>query len=62
MHRCLQRRRRDPVEDEDTAQAFGGKYKGRYLGTLGDIGCVSLDAAWASETASKLNKDLKNLF
>ncbi len=29
---------------EDTAQAFGGKYKGRYLGTLGDIGCVSLDA------------------
>ncbi len=29
---------------EDTAQAFGGKYKGKYLGTLGDIGCVSLDA------------------
>lgn len=29
---------------EDTAQAFGGKYKGRYLGTLGDIGCISLDA------------------
>lgn len=29
---------------EDTAQAFGGKYKGKYLGTWGDIGCVSLDA------------------
>ena len=29
---------------EDTAQAFGGKYRGRYLGTLGDAGCVSLDA------------------
>lgn len=29
---------------EDTAQAFGGKYKGKYLGTIGDIGCVSLDA------------------
>jgi len=29
---------------EDTAQAFGGKYKGKYLGTLGDVGCVSLDA------------------
>ncbi|MEI6168201.1 MAG: DegT/DnrJ/EryC1/StrS family aminotransferase [bacterium] len=29
---------------EDTAQAFGGKYKGQYLGTIGDIGCISLDA------------------
>jgi len=29
---------------EDTAQAFGGKYRGKYLGTLGDFGCVSLDA------------------
>ncbi len=29
---------------EDAAQAFGGKYKGKYLGTLGDAGCVSLDA------------------
>lgn len=29
---------------EDTAQAFGGKYKGKYLGTWGDLGCVSLDA------------------
>jgi len=29
---------------EDTAQAFGGKFHGKYLGTCGDIGCVSLDA------------------
>lgn len=29
---------------EDAAQSFGGKYKGKYLGTVGDIGCVSLDA------------------
>lgn len=29
---------------EDAAQAFGGKYQGKYLGTIGDIGCVSLDA------------------
>ncbi|MCA1810308.1 MAG: DegT/DnrJ/EryC1/StrS family aminotransferase, partial [Lentisphaerae bacterium] len=29
---------------EDAAQAFGGKYKGRYLGAIGDLGCVSLDA------------------
>ncbi len=29
---------------EDVAQACGGKYKGKYLGTWGDVGCVSLDA------------------
>lgn len=29
---------------EDTAQAFGAKYHGQYLGTIGDLGCVSLDA------------------
>ena len=29
---------------EDAAQAFGGKYTGQYLGAVGDIGCVSLDA------------------
>ena len=29
---------------EDAAQAFGGKYKGKYLGTIGALGCVSLDA------------------
>ena len=27
---------------EDAAHAFGGKYKGKYLGTLGDIGIFSL--------------------
>jgi len=29
---------------EDVAQACGGKYKGKYLGTWGDIGCTSFDA------------------
>ena len=29
---------------EDTAQACGGRYKGQYLGTWGDLGCISLDA------------------
>ena len=29
---------------EDAAQSCGGKYKGKYLGTWGDMGCVSLDA------------------
>ncbi|MCM8759856.1 MAG: DegT/DnrJ/EryC1/StrS family aminotransferase [Candidatus Omnitrophica bacterium] len=28
---------------EDVAQAAGGTYKGRKLGTIGDIGCFSLD-------------------
>lgn len=27
---------------EDTAQACGGSYQGRRLGTLGDVGCFSL--------------------
>ncbi|RIK37630.1 MAG: hypothetical protein DCC55_23705 [Chloroflexi bacterium] len=27
---------------EDCAQSPGGKYKGRYVGTLGDIGCFSI--------------------
>lgn len=27
---------------EDNAQACGGKYKGRYLGTIGDMGCFSI--------------------
>lgn len=26
---------------EDTAQAFGGEYKGKKLGTIGDVGCYS---------------------
>lgn len=29
---------------EDAAQAVGGSYRGRYLGTLGDAGCFSFDA------------------
>lgn len=29
---------------EDTAQACGAMYKGKYLGTWGDFGCISLDA------------------
>jgi dTDP-4-amino-4,6-dideoxygalactose transaminase len=28
---------------EDAAQAFGGKYKGRYLGTIGEIGIYSFN-------------------
>jgi 8-amino-3,8-dideoxy-alpha-D-manno-octulosonate transaminase len=27
---------------EDNAQSCGGKYKGRFLGTIGDLGCFSL--------------------
>ena len=29
---------------EDTAQACGGKFQGKRLGTWGDFGCISLDA------------------
>jgi 8-amino-3,8-dideoxy-alpha-D-manno-octulosonate transaminase len=29
---------------EDTAQAVGATYRGRYLGTIGDAGCFSFDA------------------
>ncbi|CAN1498841.1 WecE Predicted pyridoxal phosphate-dependent enzyme apparently involved in regulation of cell wall biogenesis [Burkholderiaceae bacterium] len=29
---------------EDAAQAVGAKYLGRYLGTIGDLGCFSFDA------------------
>ncbi len=29
---------------EDAAQACGGTYRGKYLGTWGDFGCISLDA------------------
>ena len=28
---------------EDACQSFGGKYKGQYLGTIGDAGCYSFD-------------------
>ena len=37
----LARERQIPVI-EDCAQAFLAKYKGRYVGTMGDIGCFSL--------------------
>jgi dTDP-4-amino-4,6-dideoxygalactose transaminase len=29
---------------EDCAQSPGGKYKGRYVGTMGDVGCFSISA------------------
>ncbi len=29
---------------EDCAQAPGGKYRGRYVGTMGDLGCFSISA------------------
>jgi 8-amino-3,8-dideoxy-alpha-D-manno-octulosonate transaminase len=37
-------RRRSVILIEDTAQATGGTYKGRYLGTWSDLGCFSFDA------------------
>lgn len=37
-------RRHDLTVIEDNAQACGGKYKGRYLGTIGDLGCFSLSS------------------
>lgn len=36
-------RKHDLLILEDACQAIGGKYKGQYLGTLGDIGCFSFD-------------------
>lgn len=35
---------------EDTAQAVGGKYKGRFLGTIGDAGTFSFDFGKAMTT------------
>ncbi len=34
-------RKHDLVVVEDVAQAFGGEYKGRKVGTIGDFGCFS---------------------
>ncbi|MBP5300465.1 MAG: DegT/DnrJ/EryC1/StrS family aminotransferase [Victivallales bacterium] len=41
---CAIAKKHNLVVIEDTAQACGGTYKGKYLGTWGDFGCVSLDA------------------
>ncbi len=41
---CEIARKHNLVVIEDTAQACGGTYQGKYLGTWGDFGCVSLDA------------------
>lgn len=35
---------------EDTAQAIGGRYKGRFLGTMGDVGTFSFDFGKALTT------------
>lgn len=35
-------RQHDLMVIEDNAQSCGGKYRGRYLGTIGDMGCFSL--------------------
>jgi 8-amino-3,8-dideoxy-alpha-D-manno-octulosonate transaminase len=37
-------RRRGLKVIEDCAQAPGAKYRGRYVGTLGDVGCFSISA------------------
>jgi len=37
-------RRYDLIVVEDNAQSCGGKYKGRYLGTIGNMGCFSLSS------------------
>lgn len=39
---CALARRHDLRLLEDTAQADGGSYKGRRLGSIGDVGCFSL--------------------
>ncbi|MGC9320317.1 MAG: DegT/DnrJ/EryC1/StrS family aminotransferase [Armatimonadota bacterium] len=36
-------RRHDLMVIEDVAQACGGEYHGRHLGTIGDMGCFSFD-------------------
>lgn len=41
---CEIAKKHNLVVIEDTAQACGGTYKGKYLGTWGDFGCISLDA------------------
>jgi len=37
-------RRHDLIVIEDNAQSCGAKYKGEYLGTIGDMGCFSISS------------------
>jgi len=41
---CEIAKKHDLYVIEDVAQACGGRYKGKYLGTWGDVGCTSLDS------------------
>ena len=41
---CALAKRHGLVVIEDTAQACGGTFQGRHLGTWGDFGCISFDA------------------
>jgi len=37
-------RKNNLIVIEDNAQACGGKYRGKYLGTIGDMGCFSISS------------------
>lgn len=53
-------RRHDLAVIEDNAQSCGAKYKGRLLGTIGDMGCFSLSSykvVGASESGMVLTND-----
>jgi dTDP-4-amino-4,6-dideoxygalactose transaminase len=55
-------RKHDLKVVEDVAQAFGGKYKGRYLGTIGDVGCYSFNmhkVITSGEGGAVVMKDVK---
>lgn len=41
---CALAKKHNLVVIEDAAQACGGSFQGRYLGTWGDFGCISFDA------------------
>jgi 8-amino-3,8-dideoxy-alpha-D-manno-octulosonate transaminase len=49
---------------EDSAQALGGTYKGKYLGTIGDVGIYSLDIGKVITTGEGgvLVTDNKNIY
>ena len=40
---CAIAKEKNLIVIEDVAQALGGKYQGKYLGTWGDIGCFSFN-------------------